>query len=61
MFQHNLNNSDAKDVDHFVGEYITPCFFKYEHVQLNIPRDPYTTSPEWLAAHMEFLFHDIRM
>jgi hypothetical protein len=58
LFPENLTDDS---VSHLVGECIVPYFFKYKHIQLDIPRGPYTTSSEWLAAHMEFLFHYIEM
>ena len=59
IFQYNLSSGNTKGVEHVVGEYIGPYFYKGEHIQLNIHRGPYQASSEWLAAHMEFMLYDI--
>ncbi|KAH6615304.1 hypothetical protein C7974DRAFT_443519 [Boeremia exigua] len=61
MFRYSLSSGNSEGFHHKIGEYVAAYFFRNEHIQLEIPRGPYTTSSEWLAAHMEIISHNITM
>ncbi|KAF1365029.1 hypothetical protein EJ07DRAFT_172035 [Lizonia empirigonia] len=46
-------------LEHVVSEAIRGQLFTGDHIQLDIYRGPYRTSAEYVAAHTQFLLHDI--
>lgn len=62
VFRYNLRSYTTgvpEDFDYLTGELISPRFFKDDRIQLCFHRGPYQTSSEYIAAHLEFLLHDI--